>query len=83
MRLKAKTGQNAIEYLLLLALVVGIVLVFLRVEMPNMVNAANGYFTQASNAIVGDPARDCCEDFVCSPLEADAECCTGLLPGTC
>ena len=73
MKILNKNGQNAIEYLLLLALVVGIVLVAFRKHMPTIYSSANVYFNSATNAIVGGAPR--CGDGVCdAPYEIDSEC---------
>ena len=65
-------GQNAIEYLLLLALVVGIVLVAFRTELPSVVQSAENYYNRAAERIVGDPPL--CGDRICDPLEIESEC---------
>ena len=67
-------GQNAIEYLLLLALVVGIVLVGFRQHLPTVYNSANEYYNRASEYLVGEPPR--CGDGACfEPHEVESGCC--------
>ena len=73
MGLHDQKGQNAIEYLLLLALVAGIVLVALQSEMPTVRNAANVYYNRASELIIGD--APVCGDGICGPFELDSGCC--------
>jgi len=68
-----RKGQTAIEYLLLIAIVVGIVLVSLPRYIPRIYNASNVYFDKASNALLGERPR--CGDGVCSPPWEDNERC--------
>jgi Flp pilus assembly pilin Flp len=48
-------GQTAIEYMLLLAIVVAIVLIGFKKSLPRVQNAANLYFDRAAVGIMGDP----------------------------
>jgi Flp pilus assembly pilin Flp len=48
-------GQTAIEYMLLLAIVVAIVLIGFKKSLPRVHNAANLYFDRVAVGIMGDP----------------------------
>lgn len=83
MRIHSPTGQTAIEYMLLLATVVAIVLLALPAYIPRVSNAANIYFTGAANAMLDIGPR--CGDGFChdldlrptghAPFETPERCC--------
>lgn len=50
-------GQTAIEYMLLLAAVVALVLIGLRLYMSRFFTAADIYYNRAAKGIYGDPPR--------------------------
>jgi len=71
-------GQSAIEYLILLATVVAIVLVGFRNYMPRFREASNTYFNRAGSAIYGDASRcgdGCCGMSCPSPAREDSISC--------
>ena len=53
-----KKAQTAIEYLLLLAVVVVIVFIALKDLLPMIGVSSNYYFNKAASAIMGDPPPD-------------------------
>ena len=65
---KAKNdrGQSAIEYLMLLAAVVAIILVGFKDYLPRFYQASNIYFNRVGVGIYGDPPR--CGDGCCGAL---------------
>lgn len=79
MRIINKVAQTAIEYVLLLAVVVAIVLIGLPAYIPRVNNAANVYYTRAANTILGEPPR--CGDGVCGFFENNERCCDDCFPG--
>lgn len=79
MRLSDKKAQTAIEYMLVLAVVVAIILLALPSYIPRVNNAANIYYTKAANSILGEPPR--CGDGVCGFFENNERCCDDCLPG--
>jgi len=81
MRINNKVAQAAIEYVLLLAVVVAIVLLGLPAYIPRVNNAANVYFSSASNAILGPPPR--CGDGLCTFGENNERCCRDCGPTFC
>ncbi len=66
-------GQSAVEYLLLLGVVVAIVLVGFQKYVPKTYNAANTYFNAVSNNIMGAPNR--CGNGSCDRGESKINCC--------
>jgi len=60
-----RKGQTAIEYMLLLGVVVALVLIAFRVSLPRMRVSANTYFNRAVIGILGKPNP--CGDGVCTP----------------
>ena len=50
-------GQSAVEYMMLLAIVVVVVLVGFKSFMPRVGRAANTYFNTVSNGIMGKPVN--------------------------
>lgn len=78
MKSKPHKGQSAIEYMLLLATVVAIVLLALPSYIPRVSNAANVYFTGAANAMldVGPSCGDgTCDSAHTPPFETNERCC--------
>ena len=74
MRTNTRTGQTAIEYMLLLATVVAIVLLALPTYIPRASNAANIYFYGAANAMLDVGPK--CGDGSCHPtFENNERCC--------
>ncbi|MBZ0167583.1 MAG: hypothetical protein K8I00_12325 [Candidatus Omnitrophica bacterium] len=78
MRIQTQKAQTAIEYLLLLATVVAIVLLALPSYIPRVSNAANVYFYGAANAMLDIGPR--CGDGTCDsthvpPFETPERCC--------
>lgn len=75
MQIRNKNAQTAVEYLLLLAIVVGIILVALPTQLPRVYQSANLYFNKAANALFGR-ASDC-GDGVCDAtiFEDNNRCC--------
>lgn len=70
---KRKTGQSAIEYLLLVAVVVAVVLVGMRNYLPRTYLAANTFMNATSRGIMGPPND--CGDGVCARFENNEKCC--------
>lgn len=58
-----RNGQTAIEYMLLLGVVVALVLIAFRTSLPRMRVSANAYFNRAAIGILGKPNP--CGDGVC------------------
>ena len=67
-----KKGQTAVEYMLLLAAVVSIVLVGFKTYLPSFQQTSNYYFDQVGIGVLGDANR--CGNGSCSKFE-DAEKC--------
>ena len=77
--LKNHKGQTAIEYLLLLGVIVAIVLLAMPRLLPRTEGAANVYFNRAANAILGKPNP--CGDGICDPnFENNEKCCVDCAP---
>ncbi|MCA9407380.1 MAG: hypothetical protein H6755_01960 [Candidatus Omnitrophica bacterium] len=76
---KSKSAQSAIEYLLLLAVVVSIVLVGFNKYLPRTYNAAQVYFNRASVGVLGDGPR--CGDGTITFGETPETCCVDF--GSC
>ena len=73
--LKYQHGQSMVEYMLLLAVVMAIVLVGLKTFSPRIYSAGNVYFNRAGLGIVGNGTR--CGDGVCDDLEdLQGVCCS-------
>lgn len=71
---RAQKAQTAIEYMLLLGVVVALVLIAFKVSLPKMRVSANTYFNRAAIGIMGDPNP--CGDGVCDPnFEDFSKCC--------
>ena len=58
-------AQTAIEYMLLLGVVVALVLIAFRTSLPRMRVSANTYFNRSVIGILGKPNP--CGDGVCDP----------------
>ena len=74
-----KEGQTAVEYMLLLAMVVSLVLVGFRKYLPRIHEASNVYFNRVGEGIYGTPSR--CGDGVQGPYETCENC--PIDAGTC
>ena len=69
-----RNAQTAIEYMLLLGVVVALVLVAFKTSLPKMRTSANTYFNRAAIGILGEPNP--CGDGVCDPdFEKTADKC--------
>ncbi len=71
---KEQKGQTAVEYMLLLAAVVAIVLVGFRNYLPRFHSTSNTYFNQVGIGILGMENR--CGDGVCRGTPSP-NCCVG------
>jgi Flp pilus assembly pilin Flp len=65
-------GQAAIEYMLLLALVVAVVFIAVVRFLPRTYNATNGYITNTALGILGEPNR--CGNGLCDRFENNSNC---------
>jgi len=74
MKITQKKGQTAVEYILLLAVVVAIVLIALPTQLPRVYNAANIFFDKAANSVFGD-APNCGDGFCNAASFEDPERC--------
>ena len=54
-KLHRKTSQTAVEYLLLLAVVVAVVLVGFRNFLPDSQRASERYYNEVTDGLMGDP----------------------------
>lgn len=68
-----KKGQTAIEYMLLLGVVVATVLIAVKVQLPQAKRYANEFFNRASAGIVDRPNR-CGDGYCCAPFEDVDRC---------
>ena len=68
-----RKGQTAIEYMLLLGVVVALVLIAFRTSLPRMRVSANTYFNRAVIGILGKP-NPCGDGYCCSPFEDFDRC---------
>ena len=67
-------GQTAVEYLLLLGIVVTVVLIGFSKYLPRAQQASNLYFQRVGEGVLGDPNP--CGDGICDPaFEDDTTCC--------
>ena len=66
-------GQAAVEYMLLFASIVSIVLIGLKVYAPRTTTAGDMYFNRVGSAILGNPNP--CGDGVCSPTFENVNSC--------
>lgn len=62
---KGRKAQTAVEYMLLLGVVVALVLIAFKVSLPTMRVSANTYFNRAVVGIMGNPNP--CGDGICNP----------------
>jgi len=79
-------AQTAVEYMLLLAAVVSIVLVGFKNFLPSFHATSNYYFNQVAIGVLGEPSR--CGDGTCSEFEdcekcpSDCPVCSSSLPSS-
>ena len=70
---KKKKAQTAIEYILLLATVMAIVLIGLKTYLPTVMQASNVYYNRVAVGILGEPSH--CGNGNCDwPFEDAATC---------
>ena len=69
----SRKGQTAIEYMILLGVVVALVLIAFKTQLPRMEESANIYFNRAMLGIIGKP-NPCGDGLCCSPFEDFARC---------
>jgi len=67
-----KKAQTAVEYMLLLAAVVSIVLIGFKSYLPSFQGTSNYYFNQVGIGILGMPNR--CGDGSCASFESCEKC---------
>jgi len=65
-------AQTAVEYMLLLAAVVSIVLIGFKNYLPSFQETSNYYFDQVGIGVLGEPNR--CGDGTCSSFEDSEKC---------
>ena len=65
--IREKKAQTAIEYMLLLAVVVSIVLIGFTTYLPEINEASNMYYNRVVPGILGEPPR--CGDGICDSFE--------------
>lgn len=68
-----ENAQTAIEYMLLLGVVVAIVLIAMKVQLPQVKRYANEFFNRTGAGIVDRP-NPCGDGYCCVPFE-DADKC--------
>ncbi len=80
---KGQKAQTAIEYLLLLGVVVSLVLIAFKTQMASRIpQATELYFNRASTGIMGK--QNPCGDGVCAtPWEDGDKCCVDCNPSSC
>lgn len=66
-RARGKSGQTAVEYLILLGVVMAIVLIGMKTYLPRTGAASNLYFDRVTNTLLGAPNP--CGDGTCQPWE--------------
>ncbi len=72
-KISSKNAQTAVEYMLLLMVVMSVVLIGLKTYLPRIYGASNVYFDKATDAIMGNESR--CGDGTChSPFESSESC---------
>ena len=71
--LKSLKAQTAIEYMLLLGVVVATVLIGLKVYLPQTKQSANLYFNRTAVGILGTP-NPCGDGYCCEPFEDISKC---------
>jgi len=62
-RKKVKKAQTAVEYLILMAAVVAVVLIGFKQYLPKVYDASNVFFNRAAVGIYGEP--NSCGDGTC------------------
>jgi len=55
---RRREGQTAIEYMLLLGIVVSVVLVAFNSMLPRVQSASNMYFDKVAVSLMGDPVNE-------------------------
>jgi Flp pilus assembly pilin Flp len=68
-----RNGQTAIEYMLLLGLVVALVLISFRIFLPGMRVSVGNYFNRSTIGILGKP-NPCGDGYCCGPFEDFKKC---------
>jgi len=75
-------GQAAVEYMLLLGVVVAIVLVGFKTYLPRALEASNVYYNKTAVGILGQTTP--CGDGICDVfLESPDTCCADCRIGGC
>jgi len=70
---KGRKAQTAIEYMLLLGVVVALVLVAFKTSLPRLRTSANIYFNRAEISLLGKP-NPCGDGYCCSYFEDQNKC---------
>lgn len=78
--IKNKSGQTAVEYLLLLGVVVAVVLIGFRTHLPRIYGSSQTYWNRVGKGILGDPNP--CGDGMCCFGESFEACPVDCAPGT-
>ena len=68
-----RRAQTAIEYMLLLGVVVALVLISFKTYLPRMRTSANTYFNRTVIGILGKP-NPCGDGYCCDPFENAEKC---------
>lgn len=77
-----KNAQTAVEYVLLLSIVVIIVLIGFRTFVPRAYKASGVYYNRAGYGILGEPNK--CGNLNCeTPFEDQYKCCVDCGPPGC
>lgn len=74
-----RNGQTMVEYMLLMAAVVAVVLVGFRIYLPRTYQAGNVYFNKTAGAILGKP-NPCGDGHCDSHFENPEKCPTDCAP---
>ena len=69
----SNSAQTAIEYLLLLGVVMAIVLIGMKTYLPRTGAASNLYFDRVTNTLLGAPST--CGDCICDVNTAENKYC--------
>ena len=75
-------AQTAIEYMLLLGVMVALVLVVFKTSLPDMRSSANSYFNRTAIGIFGKP-NPCGDGYCCDPFEDIDKCPPDCPAGIC